>query len=329
VPARSTPIVVGLLALALIGCGASTHRRRAGAEPAVSPPPASRPVGRLIGVGVHPEGIAVDPVTGLVAVATREPPALVLLDARSGQITARIRLPGVARHLALSSDPPTVLVPSEPLDRLFEVALPGGRLSSIRVGMGPHDAAVARGRIFVGDELGHSVSVVKQGRLLGTIGGFIQPGGVTTTARLVAVIDVGADTLTLINPFTLRTIGTAAAGSGATHGVGDASGHVYVTDTRGDAVLDFATRPRPRLLARTALPGTPYGIAIDPSRDRLWVTLTATNRLVELAIGGPAPMVLRSYPTGRQPNTVAVDPRTGRVFVACAADGAIDVIDPH
>lgn len=271
----------------------------------------------------------VDPVTGLVAVATREPPALVLLDARSGRVRSRIRLPGVARHLALTGVPPTVLVPSEPLNRLLEVGLPSGRVSSIAVGKAPHDAAASAGRTFVGDEFGKGVSVVERGQVTRAIGGFLQPGGVTVARALVAVVDVGADTLTLIDPLTRRTLGTAAAGSGPTHGAGDPNGHVYVADTRGEAVLDFATRPRLRRVARVALPGTPYGIAVDPARGRLWVTLTATNRLVEFGLSGAAPRRLRSYPTGRQPNTVAVDARTGHVFVACAVDGTVEVINPR
>jgi DNA-binding beta-propeller fold protein YncE len=70
-------------------------------------------------------------------------------------------------------------------------------------------------------------------------------------------------------------------------------------------------------------------MAIDRVRNRLWVTLTATNELVEVAIDGPRLRRGRSYPTGRQPNTVAVDPRDGRVFVADAGAGAVQLIDPR
>ncbi len=325
--ARRMPIAVCLLAVALTGCGTRAQHRRGGAEPAQSPIAAARPAGRSVSVGTHPEGIVVDPLTGLVAVATRDPAALVLLDVRGGRVMSRVPLPGVARHLALSDS--TVLVPSEPLNRLLEVSLPRGRVSSIAVGKAPHDAAGSAGRIFVGDEFGKDVSVVEHGRVIHTVGGFLQPGGATVAGALVAVIDVGADTLSLIDPRTLRTLGTTAAGSGPTHGVGDPSGHVYVADTRGGAVLEFAIRPRLCRVARLALPGTPYGIAVDHARNRLWVTLTATNRLVEFGLRGGVPRRLRSYPTGRQPNTVAVDTRTVRVFVACAVDGTVEVINPR
>jgi DNA-binding beta-propeller fold protein YncE len=38
--------------------------------------------------------------------------------------------------------------------------------------------------------------------------------------------------------------------------------------------------------------------------------------------------VLRTFPTVRQPNSVAVDPRTGRVFVASRKDGVLQLFDP-
>lgn len=56
----------------------------------------------------------------------------------------------------------------------------------------------------------------------------------------------------------------------------------------------------------------------------MWITLTGRNRVAELA----GAKVLRTYPTVRQPNSVAVDPLTGRVFVASRKDGTLQMIDP-
>ena len=80
-------------------------------------------------------------------------------------------------------------------------------------------------------------------------------------------------------------------------------GRVYVADTCGSALFTLATAPHLRVLSRLVLPGTPYGLASDPSRRRLWVTETATN-------------------------TVAVDTGSGRVFVAGASAGIVQVFDP-
>jgi len=65
-------------------------------------------------------------------------------------------------------------------------------------------------------------------------------------------------------------------------------------------------------------------VASDPRRRRLWVTLTERNQVAELS----SRRVLRTYPTVRQPNSVAVDPRSGRVFVASRKDGTLQIIDP-
>jgi hypothetical protein len=59
----------------------------------------------------------------------------------------------------------------------------------------------------------------------------------------------------------------------------------------------------------------------------MWVTLPALNQLVELPADG-RPHVLRRFPTVRQPDTVAVDGRTGRVFVTGRASGELQWIDP-
>jgi hypothetical protein len=47
----------------------------------------------------------------------------------------------------------------------------------------------------------------------------------------------------------------------------------------------------------------------------LWVTLTATDEVVGLSTAADAFTEVTRCPTVRQPNTVAVDPTAGRVFV--------------
>jgi DNA-binding beta-propeller fold protein YncE len=63
-------------------------------------------------------------------------------------------------------------------------------------------------------------------------------------------------------------------------------------------------------------------------RDRLWVTLTARNQVVAVDLSKTVPAVVATFPTIRQPNTVAVDSATGRVFVASRTDGTVQLIDP-
>jgi len=183
------------------------------------------------------------------------------------------------RHLQLAGPGGPVLVPEEPVNSLLELTRPGPRSRSIKVGAHPHDATADDGRVFVSNEFSRSVSVIDGTRVVRQIGGFVQPGGIVAVGPDVAVVDVGADAVTLIDAHTLRVIGRLPAGAGPTHAVAGADGRLYVIDTRVNAVLTYATRPRFRQLDRLPLAGTPYGVAIDHSRGRLWVTLTASRRV--------------------------------------------------
>jgi hypothetical protein len=104
-----------------------------------------------------------------------------------------------------------------------------------------------------------------------------------------------------------------AVGIGPTHvvAVGD---RLYVADTRGGALLVVATRPRLAVVRRVHLPGSPYGLAADAARHRLWVTLTARNEVVVLA-ANTRPVPRTRWATVRQPDAVAVDSATGDIVV--------------
>jgi len=337
------PLGAGLAALAALGlgaaaCGEDHEGRRAApgavaapyppgaAEPARAPGPQRRPAGRVVPVGPGPEGVVVDGRTGLAAVGLRDPDALALVDVRTGAVRRRVALPAAPRHLQLAP-PSTVLVPAEDADALVEVRLPGGQARTIRTGAHPHDATSLGDRVYVADEFGSTLSVLRGGRLERQVPVDVQPGGIAAVGEQVAIVSVRAYTVELVDPRTLRGLGSQSAGEGPTHLVVDGDGRLYIADTRGDALVVFATRPRLRWIARVPLPGSPYGLAADPRRGRVWVTLTARNELVEVA-AGDRPRRVRALPTVRQPNTVAVDPRTGRVVVASRTDGTLQLVDP-
>jgi DNA-binding beta-propeller fold protein YncE len=317
------PFAAAALAL-LAGCGGSGEGLTPAAEPARSPALAERPAGRVVPLGGRPEGLVFDPLSGLLAVGLRDPDRLALVDGRSGRVVRRVPLPGAPRHLALAGPGGPVLVPAEGANLIVEVALPGGRVRSTRVGRQPHDAARARGRTFVGDERGHTVSVVEDGRRVRVLDAPVGPGGVaaTTGRDLVGVVGVRERALELFDSATLRSAGKVDVGIGPTHLVGGGA-RFFVVDTRGDSLLEVRTSP-PRVHRRTHVAGSPYGIALDRERRRLWVTLTAANRVAELTDR----RLLRSFPSVRQPNSVAVDQASGRVFVASRRDGVLQLLDP-
>jgi DNA-binding beta-propeller fold protein YncE len=277
-------------------------------------------------VGPGPEGVVVDPRTGLAAVGLRDPDALALVDVATGRVRRRVALPAAPRHLGLAPRS-TVLVPAEEANVLVEVRLPGGEARTLEAGAHPHDATAVGDRVVVADEFGSTLSVLRGGRLERQAAVDVQPGGVAAVGDLVAAISVRAYTVELVDPDTLRGLGSQSAGEGPTHVVVDRDRRLYIADTRGDALIVFETRPRLRWIARVPLPGSPYGLAADPQRGRVWVTLTGRNELVEVA-AGDRPRRVRTLPAVRQPNTVAVDPRTGRVVVASRTDGTLQLVDP-
>ncbi len=81
-----------------------------------------------------------------------------------------------------------------------------------------------------------------------------------------------------------------------------------------------------RIVGRLALPGTPYGMAMDASSGTLWVTLTARNTVVGIDVRTDRPRVIASYPTVQQPNTVAVAPGSDVLWITGTSGGMLQRI---
>lgn len=280
----------------------------------------------MIEVGSAPEGVVADPQTGIVAVALRSPDELALVDGREGELIRKVPVPESARHLAL--DGRDVLVPAERANVLARVRLPGGEVTSIPVGPYPHDAVAAGGRVFVGDERDRTISIVEGDRKIDQIQAAVQPGGLAALedGRTILAVSVKERVIEAFDARTGRRIGSTPVGVGPTHVVTDGKNLAYVTDTAGGAVLVLRLRPRLEITRRVHVPGSPYGIAIDRERDHLWVTTTKDNQLVQLTADG-RPRPLARFPTVQQADTVAVDERTGRVFVTGRVDGTLQLLD--
>jgi DNA-binding beta-propeller fold protein YncE len=330
-----TLLTLATVLLVPVGCGAeqdaAQKRPPPAPEPAEGPPLKKKPAGRVVEVGPAPEGIAADPKTGLVAVALRNPNELGLVDGKSGETVRKVELPESARHLDLADTGGPVLVPAEGSDSLVQVSLPDGKITSeTPVGDFPHNAAAApNGRIFVANEKDSTASIVEDGREMRKVQTPLKPGGVAADDGLVGIVGVRSLTVEVFDACTLESVGHVDAGEGPTHVRAGPGNRFYVTDTRGDAVLVYAARPEPERLDRISLPGSPYGIAIDPGRKQLWVTLTAEQSVVQFALGRRTPREIARYPTVRQPNSVAIDTASGRVFVTGKADGQLQILDPR
>lgn len=327
------------------GCGSATiGDLPPAAEPARAPELSSAPAGDVLRIGGKPEGIVIDSRSHVAAVALRDPDRLRLIPlTRDRPLAIRraqdVALPGAPRHLSLR-DTPTggqVLVPAETGRRAVVVALPSGReVASFPTGDHPHDIAPLFGdRIAIGDERANTMTIgnVGSGKVERTVPVATQPGGLASLrdASLLLVVSVRERVAELYDARTLERRDRIPVGVGPTHVACTPDGPCFVTDTQGDALLVVrvaADGRSLRLSRRVFLDGAPYGIALDPERKRLWVTLTARNELVELPAHG-RPHVLQRLPTVQQPDTVAVDTSNGDVAVTGRAHGELQVLrDP-
>jgi DNA-binding beta-propeller fold protein YncE len=280
----------------------------------------------VIRVGALADAVLADPNAHTFAVAVHDPSRLILVRAPTSRIQERVAIPtGRIRPGAPPPAPAVFLVPAEAGRRALAIQ-PALRTPAQQR---PQGAALVLGRTFAARA--GTVAVLDRGRPVATVPAATQPGGLVAADfdRRLAVVAVRERTLSLYDPRTLRRLAQLPAGAGPTNVVAGGD-RVYVADTRGDAILVYATdagrRPLTRV-ARLPLPrgSSPYGLALDPVRGRLWVTLTALNQVVALPIDGRAtPLVV--LPTVQQPDAVAVDSALGTVAVTGRAAGLLQLI---
>lgn len=128
-----------------------------------------------------------------------------------------------------------------------------------------------------------------------------------------AVVDGRAREVELRETGATEALARLDAGVGPTRALSDGR-WLWVLDTRGDAMLVYRVRPQLELARRVYLSGGPAALALDPVKQRLWVTLAKRNEVVEFPAHG-RPTELRRFPTVRQPDQVAVDGERGVVYV--------------
>ncbi|MFR9729808.1 hypothetical protein ACL03H_11320 [Saccharopolyspora sp. MS10] len=187
---------------------------------------------------------------------------------------------------------------------------------------GPLDAIAVPGGLAVA--LSHPAEVLLPGGARAT--GFSRPAELVAVDGQVHVLDTLTTSLTPLDADGEKEA-ALRAGAGATRAVADRYGRVLSVDTRGEALLAFATEPL-IMKQRYPVPGAPFGLAYDPVRDLAWITLTGSNELVGYDVAGGEPREVHRVPTVRQPDSATVDPATGAVYVASAAGAGLQVVTP-
>jgi YD repeat-containing protein len=314
-----------VIAVLVSGCGgteppAQTSARPVPpAEPARADVPTVPPAGTVVPLPNGPEGIVVGD-SGVAAVAVRDPAAIAFVDARNGAVRQTLPTDGAARHLSLAGSDGPVLVPLETSNRLAVLNLADGSMVSTTSGVGrqPHDAVrTADGTIVVTNERGGGVVFVRDGAVVGALpAGPPQPGGVAAVGNYAAVADVQGNGVWVYDGPGRRQVAHAQVGTKLTHAVALSDDLAAFADTDGDAVLIERIDPQVTEVARVDTPGKPYGLSYDAQRRRLFVTLTATNQLLAIGLSDATkPRMLGAVPTVQQPNSIAVESRSGRVLI--------------
>jgi hypothetical protein len=328
---RLVAVVAGVTLLA--GCSQTAEPRDelqvtdqvTAAGPATSPA-TSTPGGTIVPFAGNITSIMAVPRTKQLALATDGPQLTLLSMTDPAAAPTQVPLPGPATALSMTTE--GLLVSVGTAKQLVTVSLPSGQTSAQPVDGTPGSALREGDVTLVPLSDRKAVDVVRAGKTEKQISGSMFSADQVLTAGGHTVVLDRLRTAVFDLNVTEGTVGAGQrAGQGAANATTDRYGRVLVTDTRGGALLAFSTGPI-LLRQRYPVPGAPYGISYDPQRDLAWVTLTERNEVVGYNVAGGEPVEKFRFPTVVQPNSVTVDPDSGRVFVASATGGGVQVMQP-
>ena len=321
-------VAVLLMVCAAVGSGCSSNNEPrdelmvtdnpVAAVAAVSPPAATTPAGTVTAAG-DVTAMAYDPKSSTLAVATKD---AIQLYRVGDTLTATKTVAVTAESLTVDGDAFLAAGGGE----VVRITPDGESEPTTSFRGEPVSATSFDGRTLVAVRDERAVAVVKDDRIQRMItGDLMSADQVLSTGKDAVVLDRLRNAVFQLDVPAGDVEQGLRAGQGATNAVTDRFGRVLVTDTRGGALLAFSVDP---LLLRQNYPvaGAPYAIAYDRERDIAWVTLTKTNEVVGYEVAGEQPKEKYRFPTVSQPNTVAVDPSSGRVIVASGTGDGIQVI---
>ncbi|GED98131.1 putative conserved lipoprotein LppL [Gordonia crocea] len=305
----------------------------------------------------RPDVPTVAPQTPLSAPPVAEPPAGAVVEAP--RLGSAIALTTTARSLAaIARDGRSVSLfsPADPSRPALVAATPEVRAITADgdgfVAVGP--ASVARiaadgtttvrplarpglsvavdgPQVFVGTEHGHLLILDAALTQTRDIGGFVRVDEVAVGRfegrRQIVVLDRAQSLVTTVDPNGGERGAALRAGNGATTLIADRFGRFLVANPRDGQLLGFYGNP---LIMRFRFPVAdgPYGLAYDSRRNLLWVSLTAANRVVGYDLSAGEPRERARFATVRQPDSIAVDPASGVVFVLSATGGGLQRVQP-
>ncbi|MFC4373424.1 YncE family protein [Nocardia halotolerans] len=287
---------------------------------AVSPATADTPAGRVL-PATATAALLAEPTTGHLAALDTTGTTLSLIDPDTTEPARTLTLPAAGAALAQGA-PGEVLVAAP--DRVLRVQVATGTVTEIPVDGDVRSVqARADGTLVVGTAEGTVRELAADGTVTRTVTGLVSADEIALTGENItvldrkqtAVVEVGDDALGLM----LR------AGDGAADAVTDPHGRIIVTDTAGGELLVYSAGPLV-LRQRFPVPSSPYALAYDPRSDTVWVSCTQSNEVIGYDLATGIGVEVGRFPTVRQPDAVAVDERTGDLFVASAVGDGLQRI---
>jgi len=321
-------LVVVASVLVLTGCGsddpAAQVETRVPATAAPAPSATVTPAGDLHSLPGPVDVLIAESGTGLLAGLDTDPGTSLLLidpaDLRAVR-TVTLPVPGAVLSQGVAGE---ILVPAR--DRVLRVDAATGAVTEIAVAGDLRSAVPAdNGGLVVGDAEGRVRTVTADGRIESTVEGLVTADVVVRAGDRLAVLDRHQTSLTEITPGQDHLGLSLRAGDGAVNMIADHFGRIVVADTDGSELLVYTTGP---LVLRQRFPvrSSPYALAYDRRSETVWVTCTQSNEVVGFDLSTGIGEEVGRHPTVRQPDTVAVDERTGDLFVGSAAGDGLQRI---
>ncbi|WP_432973431.1 YncE family protein [Dactylosporangium sp. CA-233914] len=194
--------------------------------------------------------------------------------------------------------------------RLWPLPGEGGAIAVPRSADWTAVALPAQGDVIILSSGGQPVRTIHTGG---------RPAALAADDERIAVIDAGQSSLTVYDAATGARQEALRAGDGAVSvaAVGAPGGpsRFAVIDARDGELLIYDTGPL-LLRQRYPVPGGAWGVASDPRRRVLWVTVTQRNEVVGYDVSGGTPREVARHRTVRLPLAVAVDEASGDLAVA-------------
>ncbi len=319
-------ITVSVIAVLLAACGGQqsestpTNTREpetAAASPEVSTTPAGTVAPPALGGPVTVRGLAVDEDTSILAILTDDG---VLLAGDDGAPRAvSLPSPGTSVHPGRAGE---ILVTTA--DGLVRVDAESGATTAWPVDGGAISATVFDDGYAVGSATGRVSVVDSDGAVSSSIAGLASVDGLVPAGDDLVALDTRQTSMTTVNVTGDRLGEALRAGDGATRTVGCANGAIVVSDTADDELMIFTGDD---LIMRQRYPvaGSPFAVACDDA-GTVWVTTTATNEVLGFDVSSGIPVETARFPTVKQPDSLAVDSRSGRLFVGSNDGAGVQVI---